>query len=318
VRIDADGFTQKSTQEVLGVSRKLSTPFTWFVDLKAWESSTEDLIEISKTSEVGVHCYHHLTFNSRKQNKINLDFAAASLGRLGITWTGAVAPHGTWNRGLSLAMQDQGVIYSSEFSASEEDFPFKINGVLQIPTPPFSLGVWKGARNYWEHVEEQADIRHRNQGVAILYDHPVGRLENQIEGFMTYISNQIMKGSCFITMQEYSKMWLARESQIYREQSSESGEISTENAGDRLSRRTDFFSKESIDCSSDSLNQLAFAQIRSSTSGIKQAAWKLLPSIYLYLLGLVPLRFHLLWTRFRQKTAPRVYSWLNMFLTKRI
>lgn len=308
VRIDADGFTEKSTREVLAVSSELSIPFTWFIDLRSWENHTRDLIEISKISEVGIHCYHHLTFNTRKENSLNLNFASAVLDRLGITWTGAVAPHGTWNKALSLALKDQGVIYSSEFSASEEDLPFTMNGVLQIPTPPFSLGVWTGARDYWEHLEEQADIRHKNQGVAILYDHPVGRLENNIERFRAYLSSQKAKGVRFITMGEYSDMWLARESLIYREELNESGQEATENSKDGLPRATDFFSKESIDCSSASLTQTAFTLINSSTSGIEQAAWRLLPSIYLYVLGLAPLRFHLLWTRIREKITSRIHG----------
>jgi hypothetical protein len=239
VRIDADGYSKKSTDLVYGVSEKHKVPFSWFIDVFAWKDHAKEVERIAGHSEIGAHCFFHLTFQSKRSNLTNFQLARTYLSKHFKDTSGAVSPHGCWNPGYAQAISESSFCYSSEFAASEPDLPFWISyppskAILQIPTPPWSLGSWKGPGTYWEFVRGKVIDHINNFGIAILYDHPLGRLEHNIEDFDSLIGWAKDKGLKFITMRNWFQIWSARENELSPK--SLSDDFSRDTAKQELSR----------------------------------------------------------------------------------
>jgi len=214
LRIDADGHSKKSTAAILSVSKRLDAPFTWFIDTKNWVGAEEDLLAVARASEVALHCFHHMTFFRTRDNLENLRLGTENLKLSGIVVNGAASPLGMWTLGYMRALKNVRFRYSSEFALSEEDLPFfpkdDRSGALQIPVGTGSAGVLtdpSGLRKYWQQT---IDRQLADCGVAIIYDHPLDRLEHHSEDLMHELNSQIQKGATFITMGEYADLWLSR------------------------------------------------------------------------------------------------------------
>lgn len=304
VRIDADGYSDNSTDSVLEVSEKLGVPFSWFLDFHTWKDQEQVFPRIAQISEVGVHCYLHLTFSSRRSNKLNLSIARRLMDKHFSNIRGTVSPHGSWTNGFSKAVSDEKFLYSSEFAASEADLPFfpygdVENGTLQIPMPSASLGTWSGTGSYWDFATKNLLLQHQQRGVALIYDHPVGRLENHIEGFEALVFEAISRGDKFITMSEWASMWRAREEYLQhlsgtqRQSQTRGGSSADHSAG------PEYFIIEELELEGVDFSPDSFARLLRHVDPLEKAEWDVRKSIWIFVLGLVPIEAHILWQKLR-------------------
>jgi hypothetical protein len=304
VRIDADGHSERSTDSVLKVSEKLGVPFTWFLDFHSWKDQEQVFPRIAEKSEVGVHCYLHLTFSSRRSNRMNLAIAKKLMEKHFSSISGTVSPHGSWTKGFSKAVSDTKFSYSSEFAASEADFPFFPHGdvgggTLQIPTPGASLGTWTGKGSYWHFASQSILRQHRMRGVALIYDHPLGRLEKQVEGFETLLSDAISRGDKFITMSEWAAIWREREAYLQQLSSAQGQSQNQLVAPPSQATVPPHFILEELELEKVDFSPESFAGLLKHVEPLKKAEWDVRKSIWIFALGLFPIEAHLLWQKLR-------------------
>jgi hypothetical protein len=217
LRLDADGFSKSSTEKCLDLSLIFGYPFSWFINIRDLKDD-KDHLKLLKNAlqDVQIHGYYHMVFSTYISNFVNLFMAKLYLLLRGLGVQGSAAPLGLWNDNYHSAMKTLGFKYSSEFSLSIDDIPFypynNTSFVLQIPTFNASIGVtdsnyyssllklWKN--NIYQQIEDK--------GVAIIYDHPLNRLESVIDDIaelLLLLKNEGVKG---ITMSEYAMLWRSR------------------------------------------------------------------------------------------------------------
>lgn len=217
---------------------------------------------------------------------------------------GTVSPHGSWTKGFSKAVSDEKFLYSSEFAASEADLPFFPygdieNGTLQIPTPGASLGTWTGKGSYWHFASQNILRQHRERGVAVIYDHPVGRLEKHVAGFEALVREAISRGDKFITMSEWASMWRAREKYLrqlsgtQRQSQTRGGSSADHSAG------PEYFIIEELELEGVDFSPDSFARLLRHVDPLEKTEWDVRKSIWIFVLGLVPIEAHILWQKLR-------------------
>jgi len=216
VRIDADGYSARSTSRVHDLALKKGVSFSWFIDVWSWKNELTEIKRLAASHEIGLHSFFHLTSIWAKSNIRNLRKGLAFLQDLGLEKIGFVAPFGHWNRGLSAAIKKLPISYSSEFAFSSDIIPSRESGVsheprrLQISTIPVSIGVWTGTADYWEILLEEIEARLDEVGHAVLYDHPLNRLEHQTEKLGELIDILLKRGCKFVSLAEVSEIYSQR------------------------------------------------------------------------------------------------------------
>ena len=211
IRIDADGHSPLSTDRVAAVSRSTGVQFSWFIDTWSWKKESATIRELSRFNEIALHSYFHLTSIWRKSNLRNIRKGLQFLRKQGVAKGGFVSPFGHWNPGLRDALSIEQFSYSSEFALSRDVFPSKTifrgrSSPLQIPSIPISLGVWTGSKNYWSVLHEEIQLRLDEAGFAVFYDHPLGRLEHQVEKLHSLIETISDSGHEFVTLEQLRKI----------------------------------------------------------------------------------------------------------------
>jgi hypothetical protein len=218
-RIDADGFTESSTQAGLRIADKAGLPFTWFIDTGAWKKARRWLSRLREHGQdVQLHCFRHMTYASREVNDINIRKGLQELSRSGITPNSIVSPLGYNYEGFAQAIKDHGFVYSSEFGYAVDDLPsFPWNNdkyPLQIPVHPASSGVLRKAgfssEEQFAHLFAVVERRCAADGICILYDHPNGGLDTRELQYADLFDR--LRNRCYeyICMPDYCRIWLGR------------------------------------------------------------------------------------------------------------
>ncbi len=161
LRIDADEYHSDTILSYNALFKKFHNAITIFVNagnfkdksgtIKGWAG---DGIDIQS------HGFYHHTYRDYKTNLHNIRKARLFFEGIGIFTKGFVSPAGRWNRGLSIALENEGYEYSSEFSYDYMGFPTypmlkdRISKVLQIPVFPVApeLFLERGMNNVDEIV----------------------------------------------------------------------------------------------------------------------------------------------------------------------
>ena len=143
LRIDADEYDKETFRAYYPLFEKYSDAITVFFSVNSFKNAGE---EILKCKEMGVdvqsHGYYHYTYNDYESNRYNIRKAKDFFLKLGINTKGFVAPMGKWREELMCALEDEGYVYSSDFSYDYMGFPGYpalkegCSGVLQIPVFP--------------------------------------------------------------------------------------------------------------------------------------------------------------------------------------
>ena len=218
-RIDADGFTESSTQASLRVAERTGLRFTWFLDMARWKGHGQWITRLEERGQdVQLHCYRHMTYASQEVNGVNLKKGLAHLRQNGVTPNAVVSPLGYAYQGFADAIKELGFVYSSEFGYAVDDLPSHPQNdparPLQIPAHPGCSGALKRAgftgQEQFRHLRDQVERACRSDGICILYDHPNGGVEKH-ESEYVRLFTELMKDSYeYVCMSDYYRFWLAR------------------------------------------------------------------------------------------------------------
>lgn len=143
LRIDADEYHKENFDNYMEIFRKYKDCITVFFNGYSF-SGAGDLIK--RCSHLGVdvqsHGFYHYTYSDYESNRHNIRKAKAFFKEMGIDTKGFAAPMGRWNEGLARALEDEGYLYSSDFSYDYlglPSFPYlreRISKVMEIPVFP--------------------------------------------------------------------------------------------------------------------------------------------------------------------------------------
>jgi len=217
VRIDADGFSQKSTDACLRIANQKGLTFDWFIDVGSWSGNHSQVKKLSDHGQsIGLHDYYHMTYKKYRNNLWNMrkgsDLLTKACGR---TPTGIVSPFGYYFNSYQQAIKDLKFTFSSEFGYDTDNLPSHPHNnaqyPLQIPVHPGSIGTLQKAgftdSEIIEHLYETALRQCSLDGFVVLYDHPIGRLEHHSQAYSSMLEDLVSKGLNLATMTEISTFW---------------------------------------------------------------------------------------------------------------
>ncbi len=220
-RIDSDYGTPNQISELHSRAVRAGIPLTWFLHAAAHEGWIQRFAEF-EGDEISLHCYRHRTFDTAERNSANIAEARAVMAAAGLMPVGFAAPNGFWNRALAASMEQEGFLYSSEFSLSYDDLPFhpwlldRWCSVLQVPIHPVSIGnlMRAGAsadamRQYYRWI---IDRRAYLREPAFLYHHPGHEHWDVMEDSFLYALERRLQPT---TLGAFADWWLRREGVRY-------------------------------------------------------------------------------------------------------
>lgn len=218
-RVDADGFSESSTEAGLRVAEKSGLRFTWFLDMGHWKNKKQWIMRlIEHNQDVQFHCFRHMTYASQEVNDINIQKGLRILRRNGVTPNAIVSPLGYNYRGFSEAIKKHGFAFSSEFGCAVDDLPSypwdNKSYPLQIPVHPACSGVFSGAgfsqTEQFDHLFDVVGRRCNADGICILYDHPIGGIEANETQYVDFFSQLSSSPYEYICLSDYYRAWLER------------------------------------------------------------------------------------------------------------
>jgi peptidoglycan/xylan/chitin deacetylase (PgdA/CDA1 family) len=217
VRIDADGFSKKSTDTCLRIASRKGLQFDWFIDVGSWSGNHSQIKRLSDNGQsIGLHDFYHMTYRKYRNNLWNMRKGSCLLTKIcGHAPAGIVSPFGYYFKSYQQAIKDLGFIFSSEFGYDTDNLPSHPHNnalyPLQIPVHPGSIGTLQKANftdnEIIEHFYETALRQSSLDGFVVLYEHPIGRLEYHSEAYSSMLSELAKKGLDFATMTEISSFW---------------------------------------------------------------------------------------------------------------
>jgi hypothetical protein len=187
IRIDADSYRSDATATVVAMLERARLRATWCIDVERHLrcGGMPAVAALAAAGhEVQSHFFHHYTYRSARKNLQNLQRSLRELAAIGIVANAAVAPFGSWNRGLGRALATAGMRWSSEFSRSYDDVPGPLSGrageVWQVPIHPVCPALFAASASSDGTIEawfrrELARCQ-QNGEPAVFYGHPIGDL----------------------------------------------------------------------------------------------------------------------------------------------
>jgi folate-dependent phosphoribosylglycinamide formyltransferase PurN len=183
LRIDADEYESANFQSYYHLFERYKDAVSIFFNVYSFKDAAHEIKKCARIGlDIGSHGYYHHTYNDYESNRYNIERAREFFDTLGVRAKGFVAPTGKWNQSVSLALEDAGYDYSSEFAYDYTGFPSypvvkgRYSSVLQIPVFPVApeLFLEKGYKDikaitgyYMKAVD-----RMRESGVpVIIYAH---------------------------------------------------------------------------------------------------------------------------------------------------
>lgn len=218
-RVDADGFTESSTEGALRMVEKSGLRFTWFIDTASWKNEKNYILKLKECNQdIQLHCFRHMTYVSEEVNDINIRKGLVILQENGVAPNAIASPFGYNDAGFSEAIRKHGFVYSSEFGYAVDDlpsYPWNDRGYpLQIPVHPGCSGTFLQAgfseQECFDHLLEHVLRMCSVDGICILYDHPINGMETH-EFQYTTLFELLREMRCeYICMSDYCRAWLER------------------------------------------------------------------------------------------------------------
>lgn len=185
IRIDADWYDVDQWRQTRQLLKALSGHASWFITCRGLGSAARDFLRALaiEGSEVGSHGFVHHTFRDWQNNSVNLGQADTFLRGCGVVPLSFVSPSAKWNEDLQRAVEQQGYVYSSEFSYAHDCYPLwprveqRQSSVLQVPVHPTSPGNFTkfssaSPADVWEYYAVVARSLHAAGLPLHLYGHP--------------------------------------------------------------------------------------------------------------------------------------------------
>ncbi len=215
-RVDSDKGTKEQIEEIYHISQMHKIPTTWFLDVKSHEAWLDYFTKFTE-QEIGVHCYHHIIYNSEILNEENFERASSLLAKHGISPKGIAAPTGEWTKSVGTAFNKLNFPYSSEFGYDYNNLPsfpylnVSFSPVVQLPIHPTCVGTMLRARmtsddmiKYFTNVIDRNLLLHEP---ICLYHHPTHKHNEVFDEIFRYInSKNILKSS----YSSYAEWWKRR------------------------------------------------------------------------------------------------------------
>jgi hypothetical protein len=217
-RVDADGFSESSTEAGLRIAKNSGLRFTWFLDMSGWRSKKPWIAQLMKhNQDIQFHCFRHMTYASKSVNDVNIQRGIREIAKSGVTPRAIVSPLGYYSRGFSDAIREQGFAFSSEFGYAVDDLPSRPRNdrlcPLQIPVHPACSGVFRQAGftsdEQFLHLRNIVQRRCSTDGFCIIYDHPIDGLEANETRYIE-LFNELAGSVEYISMFEYYRAWIER------------------------------------------------------------------------------------------------------------
>lgn len=218
-RVDADGFSESSTEAALRIAEKSGLRFTWFLDMGRWKNKNRWILRLlEQNQDVQLHCFRHMTYASQEVNAINIRKGLDAIRRSGVTPRAIAGPLGYNYRGFSEAIKEYGFAFSSEFGYAVDDCPSRPWNdsayPLQIPVHPACSGVLQQAgfsqQEQFDHFGDVVQRRSDADGICILYDHPKGGLETHESQYIDLFDRLNNSPYEYICMSDYYVAWIER------------------------------------------------------------------------------------------------------------
>ena len=218
-RVDSDKGNQDEVQSLFEACEAFHIPTAWFLDTKSHEHWLEKFASFG-AQEVGVHCYHHATFDTVNENLSNFSKAAGLLRMNGIDPIGAAAPFGRWNESVGQAYEQLHLPFSSEFTYSYDTLPSypwigeRESSVLQIPIHPICIGSLLRTRytpeemlSYFVQVVERKIFEREP---ICFYHHPTHAHTDVLRGIFEYLQERSIEP---LSYSQYASWWKKRNAQ---------------------------------------------------------------------------------------------------------
>ena len=183
MRIDADEFSLDSFKAYYPIFESFANAFTVFFNAFSFKDASEHILRCRDMGvDVQSHAYYHYTYDDYESNRYNIKKAKDFFTDIGVDTKGFVAPMGRWNPSLIRALEDEGYLYSSDFSYDYFGFPsFPVIGekpskVMEIPVFPVAPELFfeKGNPGTEEVVEYYKNAIDKMIGLGmpvIVYGH---------------------------------------------------------------------------------------------------------------------------------------------------
>lgn len=183
LRIDADEYERGSFSAYYPLFKKYKDAISIYFNVNSFKGAGD---EIKKCAELGIdigsHGYYHHTYNDLASNRYNIRKAKDFFLDLGIETRGFVAPMGKWNESLMRALEEEGYLYSSDFSydyMGAPSYPLigdKWSKVLEIPVFPVSPELFYEKHSpdmgrVVQYYKDAIDAMHEAGIPVIIYAH---------------------------------------------------------------------------------------------------------------------------------------------------
>ena len=218
-RVDSDKGSQEDVQRLFDVCKESDVPTAWFLDTKSHESWLQKFASFGE-QEVGIHCYHHATFDTLTENAANFSKAIHLLQKNGIEPIGAAAPFGQWNEAIGQAYEQLSLPLSSEFSYSYDTLPAfpwigeRESPVLQIPIHPICIGSMMrsgySSKEMLSYFVQVAQRKRFEREPICFYHHPTHDHTDVIRGIFRYLKEH---GIEHLSYSHYASWWKKRNTQ---------------------------------------------------------------------------------------------------------
>ena len=160
-RIDTDFGNEAEVRALQQLCERFEMPATWFLETRS-PGDWFRLYGEMPGQEIAYHCYRHRVLSDAAAGREDFRQGLARLAGIGVCPQGYAAPYGEWHPELNRVLEENGFVYSSEFSLGCDNLPFypllgeQFSKVLQVPVHPISVG-----RLHW--------ARHSEAGMAAYY-----------------------------------------------------------------------------------------------------------------------------------------------------
>lgn len=249
-RVDCDSSDHQTIFNLADHAQSFRLPLTWFLHVEAQEFFLADIKDLQKTGhEIGLHCYHHETWDDFQLNLENVVKGRDIMVKAGLHPNGFVSPFGKWNPALNRVLEQMDFRYSSEFACGYDNFPFfpftgnVISRVLQLPIHPVCIGSLRKSGHSPDEMVEYFTrfIRkyHHERRPIMLYGHPYREIDyygEVIREVFRLLSE--LENTWITTYSDYTTWWKKRISIQYKAIPASSGiTIDTENSDRDLTLR---------------------------------------------------------------------------------
>lgn len=215
-RIDTDFGSEAEVRALLQLCERYEIPATWFLETRS-PGDWFRLYGEMPGQEIAYHCYRHRVLSDATAGREDFRQGLARLAGIGIRPQGYAAPYGEWHPELNRVLEENGFVYSSEFSLGCDNLPFypllgeQFSKVLQVPVHPISAGRLGWARHseagmaaYYLRVMEEK--QQANEPV-FFYHHPG---QQRLAVFEKVFQEVRRHNPAVLSLGEFARWWQRR------------------------------------------------------------------------------------------------------------